>query len=102
MCVLGMAAELEAAGIAVNALWPRTFIATAAVRNLLGGEGVVQKSRKPEIVADAAHAILMRPSNSCTGNFFVDETVLREEGITDFDNYAVSPGGELTTDFFLD
>jgi citronellol/citronellal dehydrogenase len=102
MCVLGMAAELEAAGIAVNALWPRTFIATAAVRNLLGGEGVVQKSRKPEIVADAAHAVLTRPSNSCTGNFFVDETVLREEGIRDFDNYAVSPGGELTTDFFLD
>jgi citronellol/citronellal dehydrogenase len=102
MCVLGMAAELEAAGIAVNALWPRTFIATAAVRNLLGGEGVVQKSRKPEIVADAAHAVLTRPSSSCTGNFFVDETVLRDEGLTDFDNYAVSPGGELTTDFFLD
>jgi len=102
MCVLGMAAELEAAGIAVNALWPQTFIATAAVRNLLGGEGVVQKSRKPEIVADAAHAILTRPSRSCTGNFFLDETVLREEGITDFDNYAVSPGSELATDFFLD
>ena len=102
MCVLGMAAELEAAGIAVNALWPRTFIATAAVRNLLGGEGAVQKSRKPEIVADAAHAILTRPSRSCTGNLFVDETVLREEGITDFAKYAVSPGSELTTDFFLD
>jgi len=102
MCVLGMAAELEAAGIAVNALWPQTFIATAAVRNLLGGEGVVQKSRKPEIVADAAHAILTRHSRSCTGNFFLDETVLREEGITDFDNYAVSPGSELATDFFLD
>ncbi|MDA2933369.1 NAD(P)-dependent oxidoreductase [Acidobacteria bacterium AH-259-D05] len=101
MCVLGMAAELEADGIAVNALWPRTFIATAAVRNLLGGEGVVQKSRKPEIVADAAHAILTRPGRSCTGNFFVDETILREEGITDFDNYAVTPGSELTPDFFL-
>lgn len=102
MCVLGMAAELEGDGIAVNALWPQTFIATAAVQNLLGGEGVVQKSRKPEIVADAAHAILTRPSRSCTGNFFLDETVLREEGITDFDNYAVSPGSDLTTDFFLD
>ena len=63
---------------------------------------MVQKSRKPEIVADAAHAILTKPSRSCTGNFFVDETVLREEGITDFDKYAVTPGSELTTDFFLD
>ena len=102
MCVLGMAAELEDDGIAVNALWPRTFIATAAVRNLLGGEGVIQKSRKPEVVADAAHAILTRPSRSCTGNFFVDEMVLREEGMTNFDHYAVSPGSELAPDFFLD
>ena len=102
MCVLGMAAELEDDGIAVNALWPQTLIATAAVANLLGGEAEVQRCRKPEIVADAARAILTRSSHSCTGNFFLDETVLREEGITDFDNYSVSPGSELTTDFFLD
>ena len=102
MCVLGMAAELESEGIAVNALWPRTVIATAAVRNLLGGEPVVQQSRKPEIVADAAHAILCRPSRECSGNFFLDEEVLRQEGITDFDRYAVNPGSQLLSDIFLE
>ena len=102
MCVLGMAEELEDEGIAVNALWPQTLIATAAVRNLLGGEAEVQKCRKPEIMADAAHAILTRPSRSCTGNFFVDDQVLRDEGITDFSRYAVNPDSELTTDFFID
>jgi len=102
MCVLGMAAELETDGIAVNALWPRTLIATAAVRNLLGGEAMIQQSRKADIVADAAYAILSRPSRTCTGNFFVDEEVLREEGITDLDRYAVNPGDTLAPDLFLD
>jgi citronellol/citronellal dehydrogenase len=101
MCVLGMAEELRPDGIAVNALWPKTVIATAAVQNLLGGDATIQRSRKPEIMADAAHAILTRPSRSCTGNFFVDEEVLREEGVTDFDGYAMTPGTEPLPDFFL-
>ncbi len=102
MCVLGMAAEFEDDGIAVNALWPRTAIATAAVKNLLGGEQMMRQSRVPAIVADAAHAILCRPARSTTGNFFVDEEVLREEGVEDFDKYAVDPTQELVEDFFLD
>jgi len=101
MCVLGMAEELKSKGIAVNALWPRTTIATAAVRNLLGGEDMIRASRKPEIMADAAHAILTQPSRECTGNFFVDDAVLRAEGITDFSGYAVEPNVELMSDFFL-
>jgi citronellol/citronellal dehydrogenase len=101
LCVLGMAEELRSAGIAVNALWPRTVIATAAVENLLGGEETIRHSRKPEIMADAAHAILTRDSRSCTGNFFIDEEVLREEGRTDFDSYSVVPGADLLPDFFL-
>ncbi len=101
MCVLGMAEELREQGIAVNALWPKTVIATAAVQNLLGGDTMIQQSRKPEIVADAAHAILTRNSRDCTGNFFVDEEVLREEGVDDFEAYAVSPGKALMPDFFL-
>lgn len=100
-CVLGMAAEFADRGVAFNALWPRTVIATAAVQNLLGGERIIKRSRKPEIVADAAHVILTRPSRDCTGNFFVDEDVLRAEGIADFDHYAVTPGAELMPDFFL-
>jgi citronellol/citronellal dehydrogenase len=88
--------------VAVNGLWPRTIIATAAVRNLLGGEGAIQASRKPEILADAAHAILTRDSRSCTGNFFIDEDVLRSAGVSDFEKYAVSPGVDLVTDLFLD
>jgi citronellol/citronellal dehydrogenase len=102
MCVLGMAAEFKSEGVAVNALWPRTVIATAAVRNLLGGEQIIARSRRPEIVADAAHVILTRPSRECTGNFFIDEQVLRAAGVTDFDQYAVTPGGPLLPDFFLD
>ncbi len=102
MCVLGMAEELRDQGIAVNALWPRTVIATAAVQNLLGGDEMVAAARKPEIVGDAAHAILCRDARSCTGNFFIDETVLREEGVTNFEEYAVTPGAELVPDFFLD
>jgi citronellol/citronellal dehydrogenase len=101
MCVLGMAEELKSRGIAVNALWPRTTIATAAVRNLLGGEEMVRASRKPGILADAAHAILTKPSRECTGNFFVDDDVLKAEGITDLSGYAVDPGAELMPDFFV-
>ena len=101
MCVLGMSAELAATGIAVNALWPRTIIATAAVQNLLGGQQVVAQSRQPEIMADAAYAILTRDSRGCTGNFFIDEEVLRSEGISNFDSYAVTPNGPLRTDLFV-
>lgn len=101
LCVLGMAEEFRQQGIAVNALWPKIVIATAAVQNLLGGDDMVRRSRQPSIVADAAHAILLRSSRTCTGNFFVDEEVLAEEGITDFDRYAVSPGEPLMADFFL-
>lgn len=102
LCVLGMAEELRDQGIAVNALWPRTVIATAAVQNLLGGDDVMAASRKPSIVADAAHAILGRASRACTGNYFVDEAVLREEGVTDFEPYAVTPGKPVLDDYFLD
>jgi len=101
MCVLGMSAELQDVGIAVNAVWPRTAIATAAI-NMLGGEQMMKQSRKPEIMADAAHAIITRDAKSCTGNFFIDEEVLREEGVTDFDAYAVDPSQDLAPDFFLD
>ncbi|UCD77231.1 MAG: hypothetical protein JSW26_17610, partial [Desulfobacterales bacterium] len=101
MCVLGMAEELKPKGIAVNALWPRTTIATSAVRNLFGGEEMVRASRKPEILADAAHAIFTKPSRECTGNFFVDDDVLKAEGITDLSDYAVDPNAELMPDFFV-
>ena len=101
MCVLGMAEEFRSRKVAVNAIWPRTGIDTAAVQNLLGGADAVKHCRKPEIVADAAHAILVRPSGECTGNFFVDEDVLRAEGVQDFSRYAVSPGADLMQDFFL-
>jgi citronellol/citronellal dehydrogenase len=101
LCVLGMAGEFRAAGIAVNALWPRTVIATAAVQNLLGGEAVVRGSRTPEIVADAAHVVLTRPSRECTGNFFIDEDLLRSTGVTDFDKYQTVAGAELIPDFFV-
>ena len=101
MCVLGMAEEFRDRGIAVNALWPRTVIATAAL-NLLGGEETAKRGRTPEVVADAALAILKRDARSCTGNFFIDEDVLRGEGVADFGRYAVKPGEELMPDFFLD
>ena len=101
MCVLGMAEELRDRGIAVNALWPRTVIATAAL-NLLGGDALARHGRTPEIVADAAVAILRRDARACTGNFFVDEEVLRAEGVTDFSRYAVAPGEALATDLFLE
>jgi citronellol/citronellal dehydrogenase len=101
LCVLGMAEELRAEGIAVNALWPRTAIATAAIRNLLGGEPAIAGCRKPEIMADAAHAILVRPSRDLTGRFLIDEDVLRAAGVSDFDAYAVLPGAPLLPDFFV-
>jgi citronellol/citronellal dehydrogenase len=101
MCVLGMAPEFADEGVAVNALWPRTAIATAAVVNVLGGEEMAKASRKPEIMADAAYTILTRSSRACTGNFFIDEDVLREAGVTDFSPYAVDPSRELVQDFFV-
>ena len=101
LCVLGMAEELRDAGIAVNALWPRTAIATAAVRNLLGGEEAVRRTRRPEIVADAAHIILTRRSRDFTGNFLIDDEVLAGAGITDLERYAVDPAAELMPDFFV-
>ncbi|MCB9753085.1 MAG: NAD(P)-dependent oxidoreductase [Myxococcales bacterium] len=102
MCVLGMAGEFKADGVAVNALWPRTTIATAAVRNLLGGEQAIAACRTPEIMADAAHVILTRPSREVTGNFFIDDDVLARAGVTDFDRYAVTPGVDPLPDLFLD
>jgi citronellol/citronellal dehydrogenase len=101
LCVLGMAGEFRAEGVAVNALWPRSVIATAAVQNLLGGDATIRGSRRPEIMGDAAHAILTRPSRECTGNFFVDEDVLRDAGETDFTRYAVDPSAALLPDFFV-
>ena len=101
MCTLGMSAEFAADDIAVNSLWPLTAIDTAAVRNLLGGEAVASASRLPAIMADAAYAIVNRPSRDTTGNFFIDEEVLRAEGITDFSVYAPSAKGKLAGDFFV-
>lgn len=101
MIALGLAGELKKHNIAANALWPRTTIATAAVKNLLGGDQLMKMSRTPEIVADAAYYILRRPSSTCTGNAFIDEAVLTEEGITDLSKYAVTPGGRLYQDLFV-
>jgi citronellol/citronellal dehydrogenase len=101
MCVLGMAEEFKERGVAVNALWPRTVIATAAL-NLLGGEETARHGRTAEIVADAAHVILTRPSRECSGNFFIDEELLRSTGVVDFERYAVKRGETLIPDFFVD
>ena len=101
LCVLGLSEELMDAGIAVNALWPRTIIATAAVQNLLGGDPVTARARGPEIVADAAHVIFSRPSRAFTGQFWIDEEVLRSAGITDFTKYANVPDRDLLPDLFL-
>ena len=100
MCVLGMAAELKESGIAVNALWPRTTIATAAIQ-MLGGDQMVKASRKPDIMADAAHAILCRPARSFTGHFCLDDEILKETGVKDFKQYAVDPATEPLPDLFL-
>jgi len=101
MCVLGMAEEFRDRGLAVNALWPRTSIDTAAI-SMIGGEEMRRRSRKPEIVADAAHWILTQPARECSGNFFLDDDVLRGTGLKDLDRYAVEPGQPLFKDFFLD
>ena len=101
MCVLGMAEEFRRDGIAFNALWPRTTIATAAVKNLLGGEQIMRGSRKPEIMGDAAHVIFNRPARECTGNFFIDDEVLRSAGKDDLSEYAVDPTAVLIPDFFV-
>jgi citronellol/citronellal dehydrogenase len=101
LCVLGHAEEFKDDGIAVNALWPRTVIATAAVQNLLGGDETMRRSRKPEIMADAAHYILTRPSRSFTGNFCIDDETMRAAGVTDLEPYSCIPGSELAPDFFV-
>ena len=103
MCTLGMAEEFREEGIAFNSLWPRTIIATAAVQNLLGGEEAMSRSRKPELVADAAYAIVTRPSRQTTGNFFLAEDVLAEEGVTDLSQYSSGDSEtDLQPDLFVD
>ena len=103
MIAYGLAAELKPFGIAANALWPQTTIATAAVNNLLGGEMLMKMSRTPQILADAVWYILQRPAREYTGNFFIDEQVLAEEGITDLGNYAFVPGNtQFYRDLFVD
>jgi citronellol/citronellal dehydrogenase len=101
MCVLGLSAELRDTGIAVNALWPRTTIATAAVSNLLGGEAMMRASRTPEIMGDAAYVILIKPAREFTGRFCIDDTVLYESGVRDFERYRVDPKTPLMSDFFV-
>lgn len=101
LCVLGLAGELRGRGIAVNALWPRTTIATAAVKNLLGGEALMQASRTPEIMADAAHAVFLKDATSFSGRFLIDDTFLAGEGVTDFSKYRVTAGIPLAPDFFV-
>lgn len=102
MCTLGMSAELKKKKIAVNSLWPETGVATAAVKNLLGGDEAMKHCRKPEIVADAAYWILTQSSTECSGNFFIDSEVLKNAGESDLDKYSVVPGHKLMPDFFLD
>jgi citronellol/citronellal dehydrogenase len=101
MLTIGWAAELKKYNIAANSLWPFTTIATAAVKNLLGGEQLIQRSRTPQILADAAYHILKKSSAECTGNLFIDEDVLRKEGINDFTDYAVNKNNELQKDLFI-
>jgi citronellol/citronellal dehydrogenase len=101
MVVLGLAGELRRQGIAVNALWPRTTIATAAIRNLLGGEEIMRRSRRPDILADAAYRIFAKPARDFTGRFLIDDTFLAGEGVTDFEHYRAEPDGPLAPDFFV-
>ncbi len=102
LCVLGMSAEFKRDGIAVNALWPRTTIATAAVNNLLGGDQLMRMSRTPEILADAAHLVFCQPAGSFTGNFLIDDTFLHEVGgVTDFEGYRADRSMPLASDFFV-
>lgn len=102
LCVMGMSEEFRGDGIAFNALWPRTTIATAAIANVVGGQSALAHCRKPEIMADAAHVILRQPARKFTGNFCIDEKVLAEHGVTDFDQYAVVAGKPLMADLFVD
>ena len=101
MTVIGQAEQLKDEGIAANALWPKTTIATAAILNIVGGEALMKMSRKPEIMADAAYHILTSDSRKCSGNFFIDEDVLREKGVSDFNQYAVDLEQGLMPDLFL-
>jgi citronellol/citronellal dehydrogenase len=103
MWVIGMAEEFRDRGVAFNALWPRTYVATVAVRNVLGGDEAIARSRRPEIMGDAAHAIFLRRSHECSGNLFIDEEVLRSEGVTDFAQYRYADSREedLLPDFFV-
>jgi citronellol/citronellal dehydrogenase len=101
LVVLGLAGELRGKGIAVNALWPRTTIATAAVKNLLGGDALMRASRTPEILADAARLIFLEDAKAFTGNFLIDDTFLFENGVRDFDRYRVDPSVDLAPDFFV-
>jgi citronellol/citronellal dehydrogenase len=101
LVVLGLAGELRRKGIAVNALWPRTTIATSAIKNLLGGDGLMRASRTPEILADAAHMIFTTPARELTGQFIIDDTFLHERGVRDFDRYRVDPSVDLAPDFFV-
>jgi citronellol/citronellal dehydrogenase len=101
MAMLGMAEEFRNDGVAFNALWPRTTIATSAIRYALGGDAMMRKSRTPEIIADAAYVIFNRPARECTGNFFIDDTLLYEAGVRDFDKYRVDPSQPLLPDIFV-
>jgi citronellol/citronellal dehydrogenase len=101
LVVLGLAGELRSKGIAVNALWPRTTIATSAIKNLLGGDAVMRMSRTPDILADAAYAIFHKPSKSFTGQFLIDDSFLASEGVTDFEKYRVDASQPLAPDFFV-
>lgn len=101
LCVLGLATELKPRGIAVNALWPRTTIATAAIQNVLGGDDLMRASRTPEIVADAAHLIFTKPAKAFTGQFVIDDSLLVAHGVTDLDKYRVDPTRDLMPDFFV-
>jgi citronellol/citronellal dehydrogenase len=101
MVALGLAGELRARGIAVNALWPRTTIATAAIQNLLGGDEIMRCSRRPDILAEAAYRIFAKPAATFSGQFLIDDTFLAAEGVTDFDPYRVDPGAPLMPDFFV-
>jgi citronellol/citronellal dehydrogenase len=98
---LGLSGELKNDGIAANALWPRTTIATAAVQNLLGGDELTKRSRTPEIMGDAAHLILTQDAKTFTGRFCIDDTLLYEHGVTDFEKYRVDKSVELAPDFFV-
>jgi citronellol/citronellal dehydrogenase len=101
MVALGLAGELRSKGIAVNALWPRTTIATSAIKNLLGGDRIMAMSRTPDILADAAVSIFQKPAKTFTGNFLIDDNYLAGEGVTDFDKYRADPSQPLSPDFFV-